>query len=87
MPCQCTDTPGDDWANPLCQAADGSFDDVQRAAGAFPGLRQLQVLYDVGDHAVVTSICPWNVDAASGGNYGYRPAMNALVERLRERLQ
>lgn len=86
-PCQCTDTPGDEWSNPLCQAPDGTFDGTERAAGAFPGLRQLQVLHDVGDHAVVTSICPWNVDSTSSGNYGYRPAMNALVERLRERLQ
>jgi hypothetical protein len=86
-PCQCTETPGDEWSNPACQAPDGTFDDIERNSAALPGLRQLQVLHDVGDHAVVASICPWNVDDPGAADYGYRPVIKALFERLRERLQ
>jgi hypothetical protein len=69
----------------LCQAEDDSFDTTQRRAGAFPGLRQLQVLYDMGPQAVVASICPKSMDPASA-DFGYRPAFAALVKRLKSHL-
>jgi hypothetical protein len=83
--CTCTDYPNSEFGNPLCQAEDDSFDTTQRRAGAFPGLRQLQVLYDMGPQAVVASICPKSMDPASA-DFGYRPAFAALVKRLKSHL-
>jgi hypothetical protein len=76
-------------AKPLCQAADGSYGMVQLFGKAYPGIRELQVLKRVEDltgNAVVTSICPRNVNDDTRQDYGYRPAMSALVELLKNRL-
>lgn len=82
--CPCTSTlqPSKSM-NPLCQNADGSYGTTQRYAKAYPGLRQLSVLRDVGAQGVVASICPKRV----GGDktlpvYGYNAATDALVTRL-----
>ncbi|HKY39040.1 MAG TPA: hypothetical protein VJN18_24045 [Polyangiaceae bacterium] len=48
---------------------------------AFPGIRHLQLLHSLGDSAIAASACPKVFDAASP-DYGYRPAMNALAQRL-----
>jgi hypothetical protein len=46
-------------------------------------LRQLAVLKGLGDNAIAASICARNVKDASRPDYGYRPALSALLERLR----
>ncbi len=76
---------------PLCQPPEGgATGTTQFYDKAYPGLRQLQVLKDFGANAVVTSICPKNVDAqgsaASDPNYGYNPAIGALLDRVAEGL-
>lgn len=40
------------------------------------------MLKDVGDQAVVASICPKDVANPSGSAYGYNAAMDALAARL-----
>ncbi|MBI4956852.1 MAG: hypothetical protein HY908_32850 [Myxococcales bacterium] len=85
-------TPGPDcqnasWQTPLCQAPDGSYDDTQRRAKAFPGLRELAVLEGISDQAIVGSICPAEVENTSAVDYGYRPAIGALTARLKEQLK
>jgi hypothetical protein len=68
--------------NALCQPPSGGpAETTQHFDGAFPGLRQLQVLRDVGDSAITASICPKVFDPASP-DYGYRPAMTSLAARL-----
>ena len=67
---------------PICQAQDGSYGTTQFRAKAFPGLRQLEVLKGFGDNAIVASICARNLYDSSRQDYGYRPALRAILERL-----
>jgi len=68
---------------PLCQGA------TQTHGKAYPGLRHLQVLKGIGeasvsvDNAVVASICPKITDPGNPA-FGYNPAVDALVDRMRE---
>ena len=69
----------------LCQGT------TQTHAKAFPGTRQLEVLRSFGkitQNSIVASICPKitrSASPASDPNYGYNPAVSALVDRLKER--
>lgn len=89
--CDCN---AEDFAknSPLCTGGGVTMttDGQQLYAKAYPGVRELQVLKDFGENAIVASICPKNVkavgDPASDPNYGYNPAVAAIVERLKEAL-
>jgi hypothetical protein len=65
---------------------------VQTHAKAFPGTRQLEVLRGVGmrtKNAIVASICPKVTQAADPSadpDYGYNPAVTAVIERLKEQI-
>ena len=85
-PCDCNDATAS--KSPLCQAADGSYSNLQLRAKAYPGLRELGVLHGIGDQAIVASICPRQVQAGheQDADFGYKPAIGALTERLKERL-
>jgi hypothetical protein len=78
--------------SPLCEYAnpDPLSEGTQVRAKAYPGLRELQVLKDMGSNAIVASICPKNVTAdgmpTADANYGYNPAVSAIVSRLKEAL-
>jgi hypothetical protein len=86
--CDCNRTaPGDD--NPLCQnPTTGEYGTDQYYAKAYPGLRELAVLRDFGKNAIVASICARKLGASdvTAQDYGYRPAVDAIVERLKEAL-
>jgi hypothetical protein len=74
--------------SPLCQG--GANINTQTSAKAYPGARELQVLKDLGNNAIVASICPKVVQSAdpnSDPNYGYNPAVGAIIERLKEALK
>jgi hypothetical protein len=62
----------------------------QIKAKGYPGTRELQVLKDYGSNSIVASICPKNVtaqgDEKADANYGYNPAVAAIVDRLKEAL-
>jgi hypothetical protein len=73
--------------NPLCQNAAGMYSNAQSRAKAYPGTRQLEVLRGLGDQAVVASICPSNVTDTAAADFGYRPAIAALVGRMRNALR
>jgi hypothetical protein len=73
-------------SNPLCQSATG-YSTAQVRAKGYPGIRELQVLQGLGDQAVVASICPSNLTNATAADYGYRPAIAALVGRMRSELR
>ena len=75
--------------SPLCQG--GANINTQTSAKAYPGARELTVLRDLKDNAIVASICP-KVTVAKGPpegdpNYGYNPAVGAIIERLKEALK
>lgn len=71
---------------PLCQPpGGGAFGTTQHYAKAYPGTRHLEVLKGIGGQAIVASICPKVVRSArpdADPNFGYNPAMAALVDRI-----
>jgi hypothetical protein len=77
-------SPGDLPLNSsLCQPPAGGAPEARQYFGkAYPGLRPLEVLKGIGDSAIVASICPKVLREDQPG-YGYEPAVDALVDRLR----
>ena len=61
-------------------------------AKAYPGTRELRVLQGLGENAIVASICPKVIEAADPNkpaadpNYGYNPAVSAILARLKTQL-
>ncbi|EYF00756.1 hypothetical protein [Chondromyces apiculatus] len=85
VPRDCSDNgPGCDCGRgadiPVC---DGQ---VQTAAKAYPGLRQLSVLQQLGERGVTSSICPAQLSDPATSDFGYRPAIQALVDLMATRL-
>lgn len=81
--CDCTLSTND---NPLCAANpnDGNNPTLQVRAKAYPSIRPLQVLRDMGGQGVVSSVCAAQVTDSSdmAADFGYRAAMGALRDRL-----
>jgi hypothetical protein len=74
--------------NPVCQdLATGAYATRQTRAKAYPGIRELQVLKGIGDQAIVASICPANTTDATRADFGYRPVIAAILNRLRPQLR
>jgi hypothetical protein len=74
----------------LCQKnADGTYSDTQVYGKAYPSIDELYVAQQMGDYGIVSSLCPIHTTAASATDplYGYRPAVNAIVDRLKAALQ
>ncbi|HKY39799.1 MAG TPA: hypothetical protein VJN18_27865, partial [Polyangiaceae bacterium] len=72
---------------PLCQPPNGgAAGTTQYYAKAYPGLRHLQVLRDFGENSVVASICPKVLDT-NNADYGYNPAVKAIIDRLKDALR
>jgi hypothetical protein len=81
--CDCLDrSPGDN--NPLCADAAGNYGTTQNKAKAYPGLRELELVHEFGKHGIVASICPKQLTAPDEQDYGYRPAVDAIVDRIEE---
>jgi hypothetical protein len=83
-PCECQGSTL--TTNPLCQASDGSYAPVQRYAGARPGIRELQVVKSLGDRAAVASVCAASTVGADEPTFGYKPAVDAVLRALRQRI-
>jgi hypothetical protein len=84
--CDC-DTVAAAENNPLCQKDDGTYGQVQYRAKGYPGRRQLAVLHGLDpNQAIAASICPANTTDSAKADYGYRPAIQALIDRIRPRL-
>ena len=69
--------------NPLCSG------DTQVRAKAYPGLRELSVLQGMQQQGIVASVCPASLDATAPDallTYGYNPAVNAIVDQLKRKL-
>jgi hypothetical protein len=73
--------------SPLCSYPAPDMDGTQLFGKAYPSLRELEVLRGLGDQAVVASVCPKKAmpdgPPASDPDYGYNPAITALLEALR----
>jgi hypothetical protein len=88
--CDCA--PGSNSAStPLCQMdGNGHYTTTQIKGKAYPALAELEVAHAMatqpsGVQAIVSSLCPIHTTPASTSDpvYGYRPAMNAIVNRLK----
>jgi hypothetical protein len=79
--CKCYSGQND---SPLCEQTPGvsAPGTTQYWAGATPGLRQLEVLRGLGQSSVVGSLCVRNSSDPGRRDYGYGPAVDALLERL-----
>ena len=77
--CDCKDPNND---NPLCAANpnDGGKKTQQVRAKAYPGTRELRVVKET--QGVAASICASQVTNPSAGDYAYRPAVRAIIERM-----
>ncbi|MBI5532329.1 MAG: hypothetical protein HY898_06425 [Deltaproteobacteria bacterium] len=83
--CDCSEADG--LNNPLCQSDNGAYGKTQYRAKAYPGRRHLAVLHAIDpSQAIAASICPANTDNKASEDYGYRPAIGAIIERLRSAL-
>lgn len=81
--CDCKDSAND---NPLC-ATDPMTGEktLQVKARAYPGLRHLEVAKSV--QGVVASVCPKQLTDPTAADFAYRPAVQALLERVSTRLK
>jgi hypothetical protein len=75
------------YARPTCAYLGADQEGTQTHARAYPGIRHLQVMKGLGDKAITASICPKNVQAmggvpASDPDYGYNPAVAAMISRF-----
>ncbi|HRI67738.1 MAG TPA: hypothetical protein PK156_26025, partial [Polyangium sp.] len=82
--CDCRAAAND---NPLC-APDpnlGNAETLQVRAKAYPSLRPLEVLRDMGMQGVVASVCPAQLfdPSESAADFGYRAAVDAIRDRLK----
>jgi hypothetical protein len=67
----------------ICQAADGTYGSTQYRGKAYPGVRELQVLRGIGENAIAASICARNLTDESRDDFGYRPVLTQILDRLR----
>jgi hypothetical protein len=81
--CDCYDE-DQPFNRPLCGGAGGL---TQSYAKAYPGTRHLQVLKEFKDNSVVASICPKIADDKTKPDYGYNPAVKAIIDRLKDALK
>ena len=86
-----------DQIPPLCSktSTDGTITSkvadytVQTFAKAYPTIRELELANMMGSQGIVSSLCPIHTQDNMAGNdplYGYRPAVNAIVNRLKSAL-
>jgi hypothetical protein len=69
---------------PLC----GTPKTTQVRGKAYPCIRELTVAKKLGDQGIVASLCPRSLDLTdpNNPNYGYRPAVASIVDRLKNAL-
>jgi hypothetical protein len=83
--CECKAADSD--TNPLCQAPDGTYTNIQRWSKGLPGLRELDVVRGLGKQGVAASICAEVVHDAKQPTFGYRPAVDSVLRSLRPIMQ
>jgi hypothetical protein len=91
--CDCGDS-AQMQKNPLCETpsvsnpkqGDGKSTTTQYRAKGYPGLRYMPVLQQVKANGILASICTPNVTNDKADDFGYRPAVNAIIDRLKTQL-
>ncbi len=92
--CDCATGAFDNGA-PLCQKdANGNYTTTQVNGKAYPSAREMEIAHAMatqngGVQGIVSSLCPIHPSQVGGATdplYGYRPAVNAIVDRLKQAL-
>ncbi|APR83807.1 Hypothetical protein A7982_09156 [Minicystis rosea] len=82
--CDCSEPKND---NPLCEPTDDANPTTTRTqqvrAKAYPGIRELQLVKKLGAQGIVGSICPAQLDNQDAADFGYRPAIGSIIDRLK----
>ena len=80
--CDCNDPKND---NPLCEPdpSKGGNRTLQKRAKGYPGIRELSVLKSIGSQGIVASICPAQLTNLEADDFGYRPAIGSIIDRLK----
>jgi hypothetical protein len=71
--------------NPLCapNPNDAMHPSLQTKAKAYPGIKHLAIAKGLGSQGVVGSICPAQLGDATKPDYGYRPSVQAIIDRVK----
>jgi hypothetical protein len=79
-------TPSD---NPLCDPNpnDNGNPTLQTRAKAYPGIKQLAIARGMGEQGIVASICAKQLTDDTQIDYGYRPAVDAILAQVTARLK
>jgi hypothetical protein len=77
----CTGFTGSNRA--ICQADDGTYGSTQYRGKSYPGVRELEVLRGIGENAIPASICARNLQDETRDDFGYRPVLRQILDRLR----
>jgi len=92
--CDCE--PGNSSQNtPLCQKVNGAYTNTQIFGKAYPSIRELAIAHAManspsGVQGIVSSLCPIHTQFMGDPTdplYGYRPAADAIVKRLKSSLR
>lgn len=80
--CDCPPPDPNDPKNPpLCDSGNR-----QIRAKAYPTIREFTVVRALGDQGIAASLCPIQLTDKSAPTYGYRPAVAAIIDRLKNAL-
>jgi hypothetical protein len=75
---------------PLCQKVNGAYTTTQINGKAYPTIAELVVAHAMKNQGIVSSLCPIHpaVDPNNPNDpvYGYRPAVTAIINRLKNSL-
>jgi hypothetical protein len=71
--------------SPLCapNPNDGMKNSLQVNAKAYPGIKHLAIARGMGTQGIVGSICPAQLTDNTSPDFGYRPAVQAIIDRLK----
>jgi hypothetical protein len=74
--------------NPLCDPNpnDSMKLTLQTRAKAYPGVKNLAIAEGLQTQGITASICPAQLTDNTSPDYGYRPAVNAILSRLKQAL-
>ncbi len=88
--CDCTGLTMED--NPLCDPNPNDpttpgAPTLQSRAKAYPGVKNLAIAKGMKDQGIAASICAKQVTDQTQPDYGYRPAVNAIIARLKQAIK
>jgi hypothetical protein len=87
--CDCPEpSPGMVVDNPLCEPNpnDGMKPTLQTKAKAYPGIKHLAIAKGMKSQGIAASICAKQLTDQTADDFGYRPAVKAIIDRLKQAL-